>query len=266
MGIGTKLAVQMYTIRDFTKDRQGFHDSLRKAAGMGYKGVQLSAVGCMSGESPAVNASDAKAMLDEFGLRCVATHRSFADLLTKTDAEIAFHKTLECDYAAVGGISGEAYPNTAEGYRSWLKDAVKVIKALKAEGIRFGHHNHSREFTRVSPSGPTLEDILIEEGGADLMMELDLYWIVHAGANPCRLLERCSGRVPVIHLKDKEVLADTNDGVIAPIGEGVIDWETIIPACEKYGVDWYAIEQDVCRRDPFDCLRSSFEYLSRLKV
>jgi sugar phosphate isomerase/epimerase len=74
-------------------------------------------------------------------------------------------------------------------------------------------------------------------------------------------MQRCAGRVPVIHLKDKEVVP--KDGpVIAAIGEGNLPWNTIVPACEAAGVDWYGVEQDTCRRDPFDCLRSSFEYLS----
>ena len=41
-------------------------------------------------------------------------------------------------------------------------------------------------------------------------------------------------------------------------------WTGIIsmPACEAAGVEWYAVEQDICRRDPFDCLQSSYTYLT----
>jgi sugar phosphate isomerase/epimerase len=46
------------------------------------------------------------------------------------------------------------------------------------------------------------------------------------------------------------------------VGEGNLPWDTILPACERAGVEWYAVEQDICRRDPFDCLRSSFTFLS----
>ena len=60
---------------------------------------------------------------------------------------------------------------------------------------------------------------------------------------------------------DKEVLEDKNTS-IAPIGEGLLDWDHLIPACEKAGVVWYAVEQDQCRRDAFDCLKSSYEYLT----
>lgn len=199
-------------------------------------------------------------MLDDNGLKCIATHRSWDALMADIEREIAFHQELGCDFAAIGGIP-PAYPATAEGYRQFLADAQAVIASLKSANIRFGHHNHSHEFARVTRHGPWLEDILIDEGGADLMMELDLYWVEHAGVNCVPVLQRCQGRVPVIHLKDKEVIL--NEGpVIAPIGEGNMDWDRILPACTEAGVQWYAIEQDVCRRDPFDCLKSSFDYLT----
>jgi len=262
--MSSKLAVQMFTIRDYTETASDLASSLEKIAAMGYPAVQMSAVRAMNGDSPSVSAKEARTMLDDNGLTCIATHRDWQEMLNNIDKEIEFHKTLGCDFAAVGGVPAE-YERSIDGYRKWLKDTISVIAALKAEGIRFGHHNHSHEFFRPQPNGPTLEDILIDEGGSDLMMELDLYWIAHAGVNCERILERCTGRVPVIHLKDKEILLPTgNESTMCPIGEGTMDWQHIIPACEKAGVEWYAIEQDECRRDPFDCLKSSYDYLTTM--
>jgi sugar phosphate isomerase/epimerase len=259
-----KIAVQLYTVRDFTKTAADLATTLQRISKMGYKAVQLSAVGCMNGEKPEVSAAQARKMLDDNGLKCIATHRSWDRLRSNLAEEIEFHKTLGCTYAAIGGIHGKIYGETYEGYRRWLDDARPVIAGLKAAGIRFGHHNHAGEFFRPERHGSTLEDILINEGGADLMMELDLYWIAHAGVNPERILERCQGRVPVVHIKDKEAQPGTNDCRIAPIGEGGMDWPHIIRAGNKAGVEWYAIEQDQCYRDPFDCLQSSYDYLTKL--
>lgn len=256
-----KLAVQMFTLRDFTATGSDLATSLQRVAAMGYKAVQMSAIQCMGGDAPDVSAGQAKAMLDDCGLKCIATHRSWDALTGALDDEIAFHKALDCDYAAIGGVP-PSYEATYDGYRRWLDDARPVIAGLKAEGIRFGHHNHSKEFFRPERYGKTLEDVLIDEGGEDLMLELDLYWGAHAGVNPERLMKRCHGRVPVIHLKDKEAVPDSNDCIMAAIGEGAMEWEHIIPACDEAGVDWYAIEQDVCPRDPFDCLQSSMTYFS----
>ncbi len=45
----SRLAVQMYTVRDFTKDAKGLAETLRKISDIGYPAVQMSAVGCMNG-------------------------------------------------------------------------------------------------------------------------------------------------------------------------------------------------------------------------
>ncbi len=257
-----KLAVQMFTLRNHTASAEELRSSFQRIAAMGYRAVQLSGIKCMNGENPEVSGPMVKEMMDEVGLSCIATHRPWDALVENLDEEIAYHKIIDCDFAAIGGIPQHSYESTYDGYRKWLEDAQPVIEGLKKEGIRFGHHNHSREFFRPERHGKSLEDVLIDEGGPDLYMELDLYWIAHAGVNPERILERCHGRVPVIHLKDKEALPETNDCIIAAIGEGGMDWKNIIAACEAAGVDWYAIEQDTCPRDEFDCLQSSWDYLS----
>jgi len=260
-----KLAVQLFTLRDFTLTADDFAKTLQRVADIGYPAVQLSAVGCMGGESPSVSPELAKTMIDDAGLRCIATHRAWDSLRNHLDEEITYHKKLDCGYCAIGTIPKDTYAPTYDGYRRWLDDARPIIAGLKAEGIRFGHHNHSREFFKPERHGKTLEDILIDEGGDDLMMELDLYWIAHAGVSPVHILDRCHGRVPVIHLKDKEPFPDNHDSRIAAVGEGSMDWQHIIPACERAGVDWYTMEQDICPRDPFDCLQSSFDYMTNKK-
>jgi len=259
--ITSKLAVQMYTVRDSTGTAAGFADALARIRAIGYPAVQLSAVGAMGGDAPAVSAGLARRMLDDNGLKCIATHRNWDVLAQETEREIAFHHTLGCDFAAIGGLPVPYSEAGAAGYSSFARDAAPVIARLKAANIRFGYHNHAHEFERAAEgSARTRLDILIEEGGPDLCLELDLYWVGHAGANPERLVERTAGRVPVIHVKDKEV-ADGRP-VMAPVGEGNLDWPALLPVCAAAGVEWYAVEQDVCRRDPFDCLRSSFRFLS----
>ena len=256
-----KLAVQMYTVRDFTNTARALAETLAKIAAIGYPAVQLSAVGAMHGDSPEVDAATARKMLEDNGLKCIATHRSWEALTHQTEAEIEFHKTLDCDYVAIGGIPEGYGKEGAEGYRRFARDAAPVVAKLKAAGISFGHHNHAHEFERHTPgSSHTLFDILIDEGGLNYLLEVDVYWAWHGGVDPSALLRRCADRVPVIHLKDREIVEGKPE--IGAIGEGNLPWDTIIAACRESGVEWYCVEQDICRRDPFDCLRSSFEFLS----
>ena len=260
MNLTPQLAAQLYTVRDFTKTAADFAQTLQKIRAIGYPAVQMSAVEAMSGEMPQVSAGTARKMLDDLGLKCIATHRSWEALSQQTEREIAFHQTLGCDFAAIGSLPGEYQKQGAAGFTAFVRDAVPVIAQLKAAGIRFGYHNHAFEFARAGSSPASLFDTFVDEGGPDFCLEIDLYWAAHAGLNPERLMERCRGRVPVIHVKDKEMAGDMP--VMAPVGEGNLDWPHLLPACAGAGVEWYAVEQDICRRDPFDCLRSSFDFLS----
>jgi sugar phosphate isomerase/epimerase len=255
----------MYTVRDHTHTAADLAATLQKIGAIGYPAVQLSAVGAMNGPSPEVSAKQARAMLDDNGLRCIATHRSWDDLVQRTEAEIEDHKTVGCDFAAIGSIPKSYAEQGADGYRRFIEEARPVIAALNAEGIRFGYHNHAFEFMRSGLGRGTMYDLIVDSGNPNLLLELDVYWSDHAGVNPIRIFERCPGRVPVIHLKDREIAPDGRP-VTAPIGEGNFDWDRIVAACRAAGVEWYAIEQDECRRDPFDCLRSSYEFLTAMGV
>ena len=256
----SQLAAQLYTVRDFTKTAADFAQTLQKIRAIGYPAVQVSAVEAMAGDAPAVSAEAARRMLDDLGLTCIATHRSWEALSQQTEREIEFHQTLGCDFTAIGGLPAAYQQQEAAGYAAFVRDAAPVIAKLKAAGIRFGYHNHAFEFARAGSASSTLLDTFVNEGDPDFCLEIDLYWAADAGLNPERLIERCHGRVPVIHVKDKEMAGDV--AVMAPVGEGNLDWPHLLPACAAAGVEWYAVEQDICRRDPFECLRSSFEFLS----
>ncbi len=255
-----QLAVQTYTIREFTRTRLDLEESFAKIAMLGYPAVQLSAVGAMCGDTPKVSPELARKILDANGLQCIATHRSWESLAGSTSKEIDFHQALGCDFAAIGGLPGGYQSRGKAGFEDFLRDSAPVIAELKSAGIRFGYHNHAWEFERVGMAG-TLFDTFIEDGSPDFLLELDLYWVSHAGVNPERVVERCAGRMPVIHVKDKEMLG--SEPIMAPMGEGNLDWAHLLPACAAAGAQWLTVEQDECRRDPFDCLRSSLEFLRR---
>ena len=256
--MANQLAAQMYTLRDFTKSAEGLAECLEILHGIGYAGVQLSAVACMDGDSPKVTAKQARELLDANGLQCVATHRPLDRLIDHTEAEIEFHRTLGCDYIAIGGFWSDN--DTAAGFRRFIHRAKPMVAKLNAAGIKFGYHNHAHEFVKDAESGKSLLDLIIDEA-PEMQLEVDTYWVQHAGVDPEAFLRRIPGRIDAIHMKDKEVVP--KDGpVMAPVGEGNMDWDGIIAALKAGGTKWYIVEQDVCRRDPFDCLNSSFEYLA----
>lgn len=204
----TKIALQMYTLRDYTKTAQDFAQTLERVHRIGYAAVQLSAVGAMDGKTPQVSAKEARKLMDSNGIRCVATHRNWDSLAHNTDFEIEFHHDLGCDFCAIGGMPTEYNAMGADGYKRFLDESAPVIERLNSAGIRFGYHNHAHEFQRYEEHHKTYYDTFINSPNPHFLLEIDVYWAAHAGVNPVRLFERLKGRVPLIHAKDKEVVKE----------------------------------------------------------
>ena len=54
------------------------------------------------------------------------------------------------------------------------------------------------------------------------------------------------------------------DVTFTPVGEGNLDWPSIIEAFRAMGTQWLIVEQDSCRRDAFDSIGSSLNYVRTL--
>ncbi len=118
------------------------------------------------------------------------------------------------------------------------------------------YHNHDQEFKKWN--GKLVLDHLAEAFPADLMgFTLDTFWITAGGGDPAQWVEKLSGRVPVIHLKDFSY-----GRKMAVIGEGNINFDRVFEVAEKAGVEYMLVEQDDCNgENPLDCLARSYNYL-----
>jgi sugar phosphate isomerase/epimerase len=253
--MASKIAAQMYTVRDFCQTPPDIVDTLRKIAKIGYTSVQLSALGPM-------DPHELRRACDDLGLTICSTHRSFDDLRDQTEEEIELHHIYGCKYPGVGGRSA-AYYDGAEGYHRFAQDASAVAAKLAAAGLTFVYHNHSQEFARYGKQ--TGMDILFEETTADFTFELDTYWVAHGGASPVAWINRTAGRAKVIHFKDMAI-TEKREQFYCEVGEGNLDWPGILAACEAAQIEWYIVEQDTCEGSPFDALALSFANLKAMGV
>ena len=65
----------------------------------------------------------------------------------------------------------------------------------------------------------------------------------------------------VVHFKDVAGISDERQAIMTEVGEGNLNWEAIIKACQDTRVEWAAVEQDICQRDPFESLAISLKNL-----
>ncbi len=117
------------------------------------------------------------------------------------------------------------------------------------------YHNHAFEFEARFDGKPALD--LLFDNAPTLQAEPDLYWVAKGGADPAKHLAKFKNRAPMIHCKDM----DKTDGSFAEVGRGSFDWDAILKAGKEVGAIGYLVEQDECKRDPFDSLKMSLEFL-----
>lgn len=248
----TCIAAQLYTLRDFLKTPEDITSSLKKVAGLGYRAVQLSALGPM-------DPHELKKVADGEGLTICASHENFDRLRDHLDEVVDEYRIYDCKYVAIGAIPND-YRN-GEGYHNFAKEASEVAGRMKEKGLIFGYHNHSFELEKFGEK--TALEILYSESHADTFTaEIDTYWIQHGGGDPAWWLRRVKGRSPLVHLKD--MVMRGREQLMAEVGEGNLNWPAILEACKDAGVEWYIIEQDTCQRDPFESLGISLRNLQAM--
>jgi sugar phosphate isomerase/epimerase len=251
----TQLAAQLYTLRNFAKTPADIARTLKRVRQIGYQAVQISGFG------PADPAEIAK-MLDGEGLACCSTHVGWQRFASELDKLIDEHRLWRCAHPAIGGMPLE-YRN-ADGILKFAREATEVGKKLFAAGMDFSYHNHNFELAKAG--GKTWLELLYENSDAKYVKaEIDTYWIQAGGGDPAAWIARYAGRMPILHLKDMVMSPDGKSQRFAEIGEGNLNWRTILPAAKAAGVEWYCVEQDDCyERDPFDSLKLSLENLHKM--
>lgn len=183
----TQYGIQMYSLRDITKD--SMRKALEEVARMGYRYIEFAGFFDYTPEQ-------IKQWLDELGLICSGTHTGMDAIMPETiDETIRYHKIIGCQNLIVPGCDWST-PALADATIDALNFAQKK---LAENGIRLGYHNHSKEFFPTA-DGIVFEDEVIARTDAEL--EIDTFWLFNAGLDVIGFLEAHKDRIRVIHLKD----------------------------------------------------------------
>lgn len=250
-----QIGAQLYTLRDFCQNELDFGRTMEKVAQIGYKNVQLSALG-------PIDPKRIKAICDANGLKIVLTHNNEQKFLNGIDALIEEHQIYGCKYVGLGGMPPR-YRN--ENFMAYFgEDFGKAAQKLKDNGMVFMYHNHAFEFTKMKDGRP-LMDHLFDMIPADMMgVTADTYWLQYAGVDVRAWMKQHADRLYCIHLKD--LIPVDFEVHMAAVGEGNINFAGILDEVSKNGVTEYAlVEQDRCyEKSPFACMKSSFDHLTKL--
>jgi sugar phosphate isomerase/epimerase len=246
-----KIGAQLYTVRDYLKNEEEIEMTLCKLKVMGYDVIQLSGLGPCDIDLLA-------GWTKELGMDVCSTHSPWGRLDDPVELKklIEEHKKLGAPEIGLG-MKPDIFPDSYEGYTRFIKKINNICRVVQGEGLTFGYHNHNVEFRKFN--GVCALDRLVEECPG-MYVILDLFWVQAGGANPVKYLEKYKGRIKLVHLKDFRMSGW--DKQFAEIGQGNLDWNDIMPLCEKNGIPYAVIEQDGnFLVDPFDSLAMSRDYL-----
>ncbi len=249
------IALELYSVRDECKrDLKG---TLRAVAKIGYEAVEFFGTYFDLGIE---EAKDLRKLLDELKVRCVSTHNGGKNLTPELlPRAIELNQILgsaQIIQASAGKIT------TAAGWQQ-VADNLNVAAArLKPLAMRVGFHNHAAEFKPVDGKLPW--EILGDNTGKDVILQLDVGAALSAGADPIAWMKRYPGRTVSMHVKDYS--ADPAKGFKVLLGEGDVKWKEIFQVAERTGgIECYIIEQEGSDYPPMETVDRCLKAIRKLR-
>ena len=241
------IALQMYTLRDDTE--KDFAGTIRKVAEIGYAAVELAGRGSLS-------VRELSALLADNHLKVAGSHIGLDQLEADLPKVIEENLALGNRYVVVPYLA-EDRRRTADDYKKLAGTLNEFGQTLQSSGLTLCYHNHDFEFQPLD-NGQMGEDILLENSDAQFVKaEVDTYWVLKAGQDPVAFINKHSGRVPLIHIKDM----DPADGSFAPVGTGKLPLDALVAAAPTVGAEYLIVEQDVCKGPAIEAVTLSYDNL-----
>lgn len=257
------LGLQMWSLREIAKTDE--IKALDQAKAYGF--VELEA-----GKPAKVPLDQYVAAVKERGFDVVGIHAGYEALGSDLNDVIATAKALGAHYIVCPwithpkeGLSVEQAHKVAADFNAWGH-------AIHEAGLQFGWHPHGFEFVRPADGGRTPFEIIVDETTPEnLTLEMDVFWVFHAGQDPVALLRKYGSRWQLMHIKDirKGAVTHLSTGSAPPtdnvaVGTGQIDWRAVLRMAEKVGVQHYFIEDETPA--PLQCIPASLKYLQGLTL
>jgi len=256
------LGLQLYTLRDpIGEDLVG---TMKAVAEAGYDQVEP------------YGFPDTVAMVQaarDVGLVVNSSHVNSQSILDGNGGGDEFKRIAE--QAAESKLTHLVIPYMGEQYRRTLDDYRRVSESCNAAaqvaadaGLQLSYHNHAFEFEPLE-GGKTGYDVMVETFTPEMKFEIDVFWVVVAGEDPAEWIEKLSGRVSQLHLKDLAASAPIPSFGGVPvecfeeIGDGMIDMRPLLAAAKSAGVAHCHVEQDHSPH-PIKSVQQSAAYLEKL--
>jgi sugar phosphate isomerase/epimerase len=238
-----KMGLQLFTIRDaMARDTNG---TLKKIASLGYQDLETYGFDGDQQMYYKMNAVDFKKLLEDNQLTASSGHYDFTrfvnmptdPLMRYTDQCIEGAHTLKQQYITWPWLDPES--RTIDKFKIVAEKLNLIGERVSKAKLGFAYHNHDFEF--IEHDGVIGYDIIINETDPELVkLQIDLYWVMHSSKrSPHELFLKQPGRFVMWHIKDMDKVSRD----YTELGNGSIDYTTILPYAKLSGMQYYFLEQ-----------------------
>lgn len=277
------IGVQAMMLKDSFAETGPF-ETLRKVADIGYKAVEVSQI-----PMDAKNVAELDRARSELGIEFAALSAQVDGgkdqtpyaVLADLDRTVADCQRLGTKMLRIGMLPMSEL-RSEQRILDYAKRANEAAEALGEHGIALYYHNHHVEFAKIG--GRHILDVLADAAPA-VGLEIDVHWVARGGLDPVRTLKKYAGRTAMVHLKDYRMGALAEEGIaayeagdfaafmghfkdvvqFAEVGEGNLDFASIIPTAIEAGAQYLLVEQDqLYGRTVFEALQTSYDNLVSL--
>jgi sugar phosphate isomerase/epimerase len=275
-----KIGVQAMMLKESFADIGAF-ETLRKVSAIGYHAVEISQIPMTPENVGELDRARTELGMDIAALSVNVEGRKgmpVESLADNFDKIVDDAKRLDSSLLRIGMLPFPAM-KSLDAVVDFAKQANGYAERLQEHGISLYYHNHHVEFAKFD--GKYMLDIIAENSPA-MGMEIDVHWVQRGGLDPVRTLARYAGKTAMVHLKDYRIgqmpessfdflesgdfagfMAEFKNVVqFAEVGEGNLDFPSIVPAAVDAGARYLLVEQDeLYGRTVWDALQTSYDNL-----
>jgi sugar phosphate isomerase/epimerase len=248
------IGLQLYSVRDeMIADPKG---TVAKVGVIGYQFVETA--GYADGKFYGMTPVEFKELCEANGMKFFGSHtgqnvptkETWDKTMAWWDAAIDAHAAAGVKWIVQPWMDEVGY-NSLEGLKQYVAYFNAVGEKCNAKGIKFGYHNHEKEFTTEFEGKPVYDWMLELTDPDKVMFELDLYWIKVGGKNALTYFDKYPGRFMLWHIKDQKELGES----------GEMDFNSIFDQKEKAGMKYGIVEVEEYNFTPLESVKKSFDFM-----
>lgn len=248
------LGLQLYSVRtDMKSDPKG---TVAKVGEMGYKFVEAAGYG--NGKFYGMKPEKFRKLCEDSGLEFLGSHagKDLPDEANWDQTMKWWDKAI--DAHAKAGVKWIVQPwmdkvgyESLEGLKNYMKYFNEVGEKCNAKGIKFGYHNHDKEFTTEFEGKPVYDWMLELSDPDKVMFQLDLYWINRGGKDALAYFDQYPGRFMLWHIKDEKELGES----------GTMEFESVFSQKAQAGLKYGIVEVERYNFEPIESCKKSLDYM-----